>query len=160
MTTTLEDSSIPLRLKLSAAWGALMFLFIYADYFGLFRDGAIEDIMRGEIWVFDINQTFLMTMSIWMSIPALMVLFSAVLTPNWNRRANIGVSAAFLLITLGALAGETYAYYYYFSVLEVVLLVTIFRLAWTWPREASGIERMTRVEVDADNSDGRRERAS
>lgn len=146
MTTRLLDARIPVQLKLSAAWGALMFLYLYADFFGLFRQGVIEGLIRGEVWVFDINQTYLVIVSVMMSIPALMVFLSAVLTPVWNRRLNLGVAAAFVLIALGALAGESYVYYFYFTALELGLLAAIARMAWTWP-QAVGAEKAEMAEV-------------
>lgn len=146
MTTRLLDARIPVQLKLSAAWGALMFLYLYADFFSLFRQGVIEDLIRGEVWVFDITQTYLVAVSVMMSIPALMVFFSAVLTPVWNRRLNLGVAAAFVLIALGALAGESYVYYFYFTALELGLLAAIVRMSWTWP-QAAGAEKPQMMEV-------------
>jgi hypothetical protein len=146
VTTRLLDARIPVQLKLSAAWGALMFLYLYADFFSLFRQGVIEDLIRGEVWVFDITQTYLVAVSVMMSIPALMVFFSAVLTPVWNRRLNLGVAAAFVLIALGALAGESYVYYFYFTALELGLLAAIVRMSWTWP-QAAGAEKPQMMEV-------------
>lgn len=132
--SSLVDERVPTKLKLSAAWGALMFLYIYADYIGLFREGMIEDLMAGEVWVFTITQEFLMGVSVMMSIPALMVLLSAVLRPNWNRRLNIGVGVVFGVIALAALVDESYAFYYYFTTVEVFVLGAIVRMAWNWPR--------------------------
>ena len=140
MTTRLLDARIPVQLKLSAAWGALMFLYLYADFFGLFRHGVIEALIRGEVWVFEITQTYLVVVSVMMSIPALMVVLSVVLTPVLNRRLNLGVAAAFVLIALGALAGESYVYYFYFSALEIGMLAAIVRMAWSWPQVAGAAQ--------------------
>ncbi len=38
-TTEMEDVRIPVKMKLSALWAALMLLYIYADHFSLFRPG-------------------------------------------------------------------------------------------------------------------------
>ena len=51
----LEDVKIPVKLKLSAAWAALMFLYAYGDIFAYFRPGFIEDVMAGEVFAFEIQ---------------------------------------------------------------------------------------------------------
>ncbi len=40
----LEDMKVPVKLKLSALWAALMFLYAYGDIFAYFRPGFIEDV--------------------------------------------------------------------------------------------------------------------
>jgi hypothetical protein len=130
----LEDPTVPTKVKLSAAWASLMFLYIYADYIGLFRRGMIEDLMAGEVWVFTISQGFLIGVSVLMSIPALMIFASIVVRPVWNRRLNIGVGALKLVVAIAAVIGDDYVFYYYFTAIEVALLVTIIRMAWRWPR--------------------------
>ena len=44
----LEDFRVPVKLKLSALWSALMFCYIYADFFGLFTPGRLADMNRGS----------------------------------------------------------------------------------------------------------------
>jgi hypothetical protein len=44
----LEDAKVPIRLKLSALWAALMFCYVYGDYFGLYRPGQLQGMLRGE----------------------------------------------------------------------------------------------------------------
>ena len=38
-TTALHDPPVPVRAKLAAAWTSLMFLYIYLDYFALYKPG-------------------------------------------------------------------------------------------------------------------------
>jgi hypothetical protein len=45
----LEDGRIGVRLKISALWIGMLFLFAYGDVFGFFAPGQIEEVMRGEI---------------------------------------------------------------------------------------------------------------
>jgi hypothetical protein len=39
------------------------------------------------------------------------------------------------VVSLGNLAGESWAYLYLGAAIEVALLATIIRSAWTWPRQ-------------------------
>jgi hypothetical protein len=81
----LEDMYVPVKLKLAASWAALMFLYAYGDIFAYFRPGFIEDVMAGEVFAFEINQVFLLAISLYVAIPALMVFLSLVLTPRFSR---------------------------------------------------------------------------
>jgi hypothetical protein len=63
----------------------MMFLYAYGDIFAYFRPGFIEDVMAGEVFAFEINQVFLLAISVYVAIPALMVFLSLVLTPRFSR---------------------------------------------------------------------------
>src|SRR6478735_9132689 len=77
--TALEDVRIPVRAKLAAAWTSLMFLYIYVDYFHLYKPGAIDQIRGGGIFGFDITPMLLTIFLALMAIPALMVMLSMTL---------------------------------------------------------------------------------
>ena len=57
--SSLEEVRIGVRLKISALWIAMLFLYAYGDIFGFFRRGVIEDVIAGEISGIEITQTFL-----------------------------------------------------------------------------------------------------
>ena len=38
----LQDSTIDVKIKLAALWTSVMFLYIYADYFGLYVPGVLR----------------------------------------------------------------------------------------------------------------------
>jgi hypothetical protein len=66
----LEDTAVPVKLKLAASWAALMFLYAYGDIFAYFRPGFIEDVMARKVDDFEINQLFLFAISFYVAIPA------------------------------------------------------------------------------------------
>ena len=78
-TTALHDPPVPVRAKLAAAWTSFMFLYIYVDYFALYKPGVIDDILVGVVWEFDINQRFVIIGLALMAIPILMILLSTTL---------------------------------------------------------------------------------
>ena len=51
-----EDAKIGVRLKISALWVVLLFLYAYGDIFGFFKPGQIEDVVSGEISGIDITE--------------------------------------------------------------------------------------------------------
>ena len=85
----LEDERIGVRLKISALWIAMLFLFAYGDIFGFFRAGLIEDVIAGEVSGMEITQVFLFAVSVYIAIASVMVFLTLVLTPRVDRWTNI-----------------------------------------------------------------------
>ena len=75
----LDNPPAPVQAKLAAAWTSFMFLYIYVDYFHLYKPGAIDEIRGGVIFKFDISPTLLTIFLASVAIPALMVMLSMTL---------------------------------------------------------------------------------
>ncbi|TMF86185.1 MAG: hypothetical protein E6I07_09115 [Chloroflexi bacterium] len=131
----LEDVKIPVKLKLSALWAATLFLYAYGDIFGFFRPDVIESVKAGKIAGFQINQVFLLAVSIYILIPSAMVFLALVLKPEVNRWANLIVSVAYFATIVLSAIGETWAYYVFLSLAESVLTLLIAWHAWKWPQQ-------------------------
>ncbi len=138
--TALEDRQVPVQAKLAAAWTSFMFLYIYVDYFGLYKPGKIDDILVGVVFEFDISPTYLTTVLALVAIPALMILLSMTLPARVNRATNLVVALLYIPFSAFNAVGESWdwAYFYGLSIgIEVLLLAFILRSAWTWPRTTS-----------------------
>lgn len=131
---SLEDIKVNVKLKLATLWAALMFLYIYVDYFHLYMPGQADDILKGKVFVFDITQGFLMAALISMTIPAIMIILSVALPAKSNRLTNILTAAVYIPYTLTNLAGLTWMHMVFGAVVEVILLCLIMGYAWKWPR--------------------------
>ena len=131
----LEDVKIPVKLKLSALWAATLFLYAYGDIFGFFRTDVIESVKAGKIAGFQINQVFLLAVSIYILIPSAMVFLALVLKPEVNRWANLIISVAYFATIVLSAIGETWAYYIFLSLAESVLTLLIAWHAWKWPHQ-------------------------
>jgi hypothetical protein len=136
MIKILEDTKIDLKLKISALWATMMFLFAYGDIFGFFRTGFIEEVISGKIAGNQINQIFLMGISIYIAIPSLMIFLSLVLKPRLNRWVNIALGIIYSATILLLCIGEVWANCIFLSILESVLLLMVVWYAWTWPGQA------------------------
>src|SRR5215217_2082288 len=137
-TTTLEDQRIPVRAKLAAAWTSYMFFSIYVDYLHLYKPGAIDDILAGVVFEFDISQTFVVISLMLVGIPTLMILLSATLPARANRTLNLVVASLYIPVSAFNVLGGEWLYFYGLGVvLEVILLAFILRSAWTWPRRTA-----------------------
>ena len=74
-----EDLRIGVRLKISALWIAILFLFAYGDIFGFFQEGQIEEVIAGEVSGIEITESFLFAVSVYIAIASVMVFLSLVL---------------------------------------------------------------------------------
>ena len=131
-TTEKEDVKINVKMKLSALWVAVMFLYIYADIISLFRPSQIEEMISGRMGPFPATQGSLFVASILMMIPAVMVFLSLTLKPKVNRWANIILGGLYTLVNISNLMGDIWAYYLFFGIIEIVLTSLIVGYAWKW----------------------------
>ena len=137
-STALHDPPLSVKAKLAAAWASMMFFYIYVDYLHLYKPGAIDDILAGVVFEFDISQTFAFTSLALVGIPALMIVLSTALPALVNRTLNLVVASLYVPVSVFNLAGESWLWFYGLGVVvEVVLLGYILRSAWTWPRTTS-----------------------
>ena len=132
-TAEKEDVKINVKMKLSALWVALMLIYIYADILSLFKAGVIEKMMEGFMGPFPVTQGSLLSASILMTIPAVMVFLSLTLKPKVNRWANIILGVLYTFVNIGNLIGETSWFFYMsFVVVEITLTLLIVGYAWKW----------------------------
>ncbi len=135
--TPLDNPPVPVRAKLAAAWTSFMFLYIYVDYFHLYKPGIIDNLRAGLILEFAISPTLLTIMLASVAIPALMVMLSMTLPARVNRATNLVIASLYIPFSAINGAGESWnwAPFYGLSIgIEVLLLAFILRSAWTWPR--------------------------
>jgi hypothetical protein len=134
-STIFDDQRIGIRLRISALWIAMLFLFAYGDIFGFFAPGHIEEVIGGEISGIEITEVFLLGVSVYIAIASVMVFLSLVLRPSVARWFNIVLPILYVVSIAASAIGETSAYYLFLSVLESALLLLIVWYAWTWPRQ-------------------------
>ena len=134
--TKLELSYVNVRTKISALWTSMLFVFVYVDHYSLFRADIRADIEAGKMSGFTINQSFLLVVTAYIAIPALMVFLSLILRPRVNRIANIALGVIYALTIIAGAIGERNYYYILGSAIEVMSLAGIAYYAWTWPKEA------------------------
>ena len=120
-------------MKIAALWAATLFLFAYGDIFGFFRTGLIQSVMAGKVNGIQISQAFLFGTSVYVAIPSVMVFLTLVLTPALSRWVNLALAALYVASVVLFSIGETWAYYYFLSGVEIVLLALIVWYAWRWP---------------------------
>ena len=104
--TKFEPSKVSVRVKISALWASMLFVFAYVDLFSLYRPDFRADLEAGEIAGFTINQAFLLGTTAYIVIPSLMVFLALVLRPRVARIANIVLGIIYALTIIAGAIGE------------------------------------------------------
>ncbi len=131
----LEDVKINVKIKLSALWVTVMVLYAFGDIQSFYRPGIIEEILAGKIAGNEINQVFLLMAAISVVIPIIMIFLSLVLKPEVNRWANIIVGIIYTGYVIIFMIGDGWAYYYFYSIIEIVMTLLIVWHALKWPKQ-------------------------
>jgi Family of unknown function (DUF6326) len=132
--TRFEPSNVNVRIKISALWTSMLFVFAYVDLFSLYRPDFRADLERGEVAGFAVSQSFLVGTTLYVIVPSLMVFFGLILRPRFNRIVNIALSIVYALTIIAGAIGE-WGYYVLGSAIELALLAAIVYYAWTWPKK-------------------------
>ena len=133
--TEFEDFTIPVKIKLSALWAAVMFCYLYGDYFSFYVPGAIGSFISGKTLLNTPVKLF--AASILMTVPALMVFLSLTLKPAANRLLNMifGIIYTGIMLLIAVTSLDTwYIFYVFLAIVECITTSTIFWYAWKWPR--------------------------
>lgn len=133
----LDSPPVSVQAKLAAAWTSFMFLYIYVDFFNLYKPGVVDGILNGLVWRFEVSSTLLTIMLASVAIPALMVMLSMTLPARVNRATNLVVASLYIPYSMFNAAGATWEWAFFYGIsigIEVLLLAFILRSAWTWPR--------------------------
>jgi hypothetical protein len=132
----LVDLSVSVRAKLSALWAALMFCYIYGDYFGLYVPGKLNGMINGDGPIGPVSQSTLVITSLLLAIPGLMVFLSLVLPAVFCRWGNI-VLGAFYIVVMALTMPGSWSFYILLGVLEIAIGLLTIWYAWSWPRQVS-----------------------
>jgi Family of unknown function (DUF6326) len=101
-----QPSNVNVRVKISALWASMLFVFAYVDLFSLYRADFRADLEAGKIAGFTINQSFLLGTTVYIVIPSLMVFLALVLRPRVGRIANIALGILYALTIIAGAIGE------------------------------------------------------
>jgi len=131
----LENPKINIKLKLSALWTSILFLYIYADYFELYTPEKVKNLFNNAEKLDSPNALLMATIVI--AIPILMIVLSIFLKPKINRLLNISIGILFTLLVI-VTAMDTfskwYSFYLFYCILEAILTIIIVWTAWKWPK--------------------------
>lgn len=135
-TNHLEDFKVNVKFKLSALWTAVMFCYIYGDYFSLYVPKKIEGFINGETMLDSPLKLF--AAAILMTIPSLMIFLSLSLKPKISKWSNIFFgtiyTAIMILIAITSIA-PWWTFYVFLAIVESCITLLIVWYAWRWPKQ-------------------------
>ncbi len=131
----LAEMKVNIRIKLMALWSAVMFFYIYGDYFALYIPREAEKLVKGDVIL---NTPIkLLAASVLMALPPWVIIITAMAAASFARWMNIvfGIffTAIMLLIAFTSIDPEWIAYVFYALVESCITLVIIWQ-AWHWPK--------------------------
>ena len=128
------------KVLFSTLWIFVTVNYIFCDVFTLFHSESLKQLMTGEMGGMKINQSFLLSFSILMEMPMVMIVLSRILPYKSNRLANIIVALIMTLVQAATLfTDDNTLHYIFFSIIEVSTTSFILYSAWNWT-ESSNIE--------------------
>ncbi len=131
----MEDQKIGVKTKLSALWVSVMFLYVYGDYFTLYVPGKLEGMIAGKFVSIETSGSVLLSASVLMAVPSLMIFLSLALAPKANRRLNIAMGVVYSIVMLLTMLMDVWSFYIFLGGLEILLTALIVWNAWNWPKE-------------------------
>ena len=91
--------------------------------------------MAGEIGGMKITPELMLLLAVIILTPLIMAFLSLTLKGSAIRWTNIIVGILQIVVLIGALIGETWVYYIFATVVEVLLLLLVIWYAWSWPKQ-------------------------
>ena len=118
------------KVTLSTLWVFVMFCIAYADLIGFIEPGTLENIINGNTG-FVLTPALILVFSLFQAIPIAMIVITRLFRREVNRWLNVAAAVLTLLYVLGGGNWESVSYPV-FAALEIVAMLGILWLAWTW----------------------------
>ena len=121
---------MPISTKISTLWVVVLFNMAFADILSFMLPEFAVQIQSGEVDGVVITPMFMLVAAVLIEISIVMIYFSRALSRRASRIANfiaVGVTALFVI------GGGSFApHYIFFASIEVITMIYIAYLAWTW----------------------------
>ncbi|MCF4099473.1 DUF6326 family protein [Maritalea mediterranea] len=119
--------------KISTLWIVVMFNMAFADILSFISPGFLAQVSAGVIEGVEITPMFILLAAVLIEIAIVMIFLSRALSRKANRIANFGAVAITILFVVGG--GSLKPHYIFFGSIEVLAMLYIAYLAWTWPED-------------------------
>ena len=132
----LHEMKVSIRIELALMWCAVMFFYIYGDYFALYIPNEVSKLMEGKTLLNSPLKLF--AASVLMALPPVVILLSVIASATVARITNIifGIifTAIMVLIAITSI-GPWWEAYVFYAVVESCITLMIVWKALKWPRE-------------------------
>lgn len=116
--------------KISTLWVVVILNMIFADILSLYFPGMVEQVASGSVEGIAITPLFLLVAAVFIEIGIAMIFLTRALAPRASRVANLGAVLVTILFVVGG--GSLTPHYIFLASVEVIALLAIGYLAWTW----------------------------
>lgn len=140
-TSNLEDTTVNIKIKLSALWASVTLCYLYGDYFELYVPRKVEGLINGDNLLNTPTNLFAATLLL--AIPAMMVCLSIILKSVINKRLNIVVGLFFtvIMVLIAFTSITPWRFFYVFlAIVESVITLIIVQYAYNWPKQIKTIQ--------------------
>ena len=96
----LTNYNINTKIKLATLWSALMFLYVYADFFQLMTPKKLEKMMSLQTPIGPTSPEILVVFSVILIIPSFIIFLSVFLKPQINKWLNICIAALYAAMSI------------------------------------------------------------
>lgn len=125
-----EGPSMHLTSKISALWVVVLLNMAFADILSFMNPGFLSQVATGYVEGIKITPVFLLLAAIFIEIAILMIYLTRSLNPRASRIINLAAVVITILFVVGG--GSLSPHYIFFASIEVIALLYIAYLAWTW----------------------------
>ena len=129
----LEDAKTSIRVKLSALWSSVMFLYVYGDYFNMYTPGKLERMAAGSLGFGPANEGALVGVAALMAVPSLMIAGAVLLPAPLCKWLNVALGLAYSAIMALTMNGAP-LFYVCMGVAEILLTLSIAWIALRWAK--------------------------
>lgn len=124
---------MPLTTKISTLWVVVMLNMAFADILSFMNPEFLTQVATGKVEGVTITPMFLLVAAIFIEIAILMIYLTRALGRSASRIANLVAVAITILFVVGG--GSLKPHYIFFASVEVIAMLYIAYLAWTWRKE-------------------------
>lgn len=124
--------------KISALWVVVMINMAFADILSLYAPGMIDQVASSTIEGITITPAFLLLAAVFIEIGIVMIVLTHVLSPRLSRILNLVAVVVTAAFVIGG--GSLLPHYVFFASIEVIALIWIATLAWSWRESAPALQ--------------------
>ena len=121
---------MPIPTKISTLWVVVLFNMAFADILSFMLPEFAVQIQSGEVDGVVITPMFMLVAAVLIEISIVMIYVSRALSRQTSRIANFAAVGVTALFVIGG--GSTAPHYIFFASIEVITMIYIAYLAWTW----------------------------
>jgi len=121
---------MPTATKISTLWIVVMINMAFADILSFMLPESLQQMLTGEVDGVVITPMFMLVAAILIEVGILMIYLTRALSVRASRIANLGAVVLTILFIVGG--GSLTPHYIFIASVEVLTLLYIAYLAWTW----------------------------